>query len=153
MKKLFPILLFPILLSACVKGVEPCTNVTVAAEEPQIITFCTNHGIDYSKDTSGLYYQVIDPGTGNAPSLTSTISVTYNSTFLDGTILQNVTTPITGTLNQYITGWQIGLQKIKKGGHIKLVIPSSLAYGCGGYLGTVPPNSILYFDITLIDVQ
>lgn len=153
MKKLFPVLLLPILLSACVKGVEPCRNVTVAAEEPQIITFCTNHGIDYSKDTSGLYYQVIDPGTGNAPSLTSTISVTYNSTFLDGTILQNVTTPITGVLNQYITGWQIGLQKIKKGGHIKLVIPSSLAYGCGGYLGTVPPNSVLYFDITLIDVQ
>lgn len=153
MKKLLPILLLPILLSACVKGIAPCTNVTVAAEEPQIISFCTNQGIAYTKDTSGLYYQIIDPGSGDAPSLISSITVTYNSTFLDGTILQNVTTPITGVLNQYIAGWQIGLQKIKKGGHIKLVIPSSLAYGCGGYLGTVPPNSVLYFDINLIDVQ
>ncbi len=153
MKKIFPIFLLPVLLFGCVKGTTPCTNVTVDAEEPSIITFCTDHSIAYTKDPSGLYYQVIDPGTGNSPSLTSTITVTYNSTFLDGTTLQNVTTPITGLLNQYIAGWQIGLQKIKKGGHIKLIIPSSLAYGCGGYLGTVPPNSVLYFDITLIDVQ
>lgn len=153
MKKLFPILLLPILLAGCVKGVEPCTNATVASEEPSIISFCTDHSIDYTKDPSGLYYQVLDPGTGASPSLTSTITVTYKSTFLDGTTLQNTTSPITGVLNQYITGWQIGLQKIKKGGHILLIIPSSLAYGCGGYLGSVPSNSVLYFDITLIDVQ
>ncbi len=153
MKKIFPIFLLPVLLSACVKGVQPCTNVPVASEEPAIISFCTDQSINYTKDPSGLYYQVLDPGTGPSPSLTSSITVTYNSTFLDGTTLQNVTTPITGVLNQYIAGWQIGLQKIKKGGHILLVIPSSLAYGCGGYLGTVPANSVLYFDITLIDVQ
>ncbi|MBS1731106.1 MAG: FKBP-type peptidyl-prolyl cis-trans isomerase [Bacteroidetes bacterium] len=153
MKKIFPIFLIPVLLFGCVKGVEPCTNVTVDVEEPSMITFCTDHNIIYTKDPTGLFYQIINPGSGDAPVLTSSITVTYTSTFLDGTPLQTVSTPITGVLNQYITGWQIGLQKIKKGGEIKLVIPSSLAYGCGGYLGTVPPNSVLYFDIKLIDVQ
>ncbi len=152
MKKIFPIFLLPILLAGCVKGTAPCTDATVASEKNYIVQFCTDKSIAYTIDPSGLYYQVLDPGTGDSPSLTSTITVSYNSTFLDGTTLQNTSAPITGVLNQYIAGWQIGLQKIKKGGHILLVIPSSLAYGCGGYLGTVPPNSVLYFDITLIDV-
>jgi len=50
-----------------------------------------------------------------------------------------------------IAGWQIGLPLIHKGGEIKLIVPSSLAYGCGN--GPLPANSILYFDIHLVDVQ
>lgn len=152
MKRIIYLFFIPLLVTSCIKGTEPCTNNTVASEEPQIISFCNDKGIVYTKDSSGLYYQILDPGTGLSPTLTSTITVTYTATFLDGTIVDKTTTPITGTLNQYIAGWQLGLPLIKKGGHILLVVPSSLAYGCGGYLGTVPPNTILYFDITLIDV-
>ncbi len=152
MRRFVYLFLIPLVLTGCIKGTEPCTNNTVESEEPQMISFCNANGIVYTKDSSGLYYQILDPGTGPAPTLTSTITVTYTAKFLDGTILDQTTTPITGTLNQYIAGWQLGLPLIKKGGHILLVIPSSLAYGCGGYLGTVPPNSVLFFDITLIDV-
>ena len=55
------------------------------------------------------------------------------------------------TLGSLIPGWQIGLPLIQKGGEIKLIVPSSLAYGCGS--GPLPPNSVLYFDIHLVDVQ
>jgi hypothetical protein len=54
-------------------------------------------------------------------------------------------------LGSLIPGWQIGLPLIHKGGEIKLIVPSSLAYGCGN--GPLPANSILYFDIHLVDVQ
>jgi FKBP-type peptidyl-prolyl cis-trans isomerase FkpA len=50
-----------------------------------------------------------------------------------------------------IQGFQTGLKLIQKGGRIKLIVPSALAYGCKGY-GSVPGNSILYFEVELIDV-
>ena len=72
---------------------------------------------------------------------------------LDGTVFDShPTTPISSLLSDMIQGFQIGLPLIQKGGTIKLIIPSSLAYGCNG-IGAVPGNSILYFDVELTDVQ
>jgi FKBP-type peptidyl-prolyl cis-trans isomerase len=42
---------------------------------------------------------------------------------------------------------------MQKGGHMKMVVPSSLAYGCTGIPGVIPPNTPLYFDIVLVNVQ
>jgi FKBP-type peptidyl-prolyl cis-trans isomerase len=52
-----------------------------------------------------------------------------------------------------IDGWKIGLPLIKKGGRIKLIIPSALAYSCTGAGTSIPPNTPLYFDVTLNDVK
>jgi FKBP-type peptidyl-prolyl cis-trans isomerase FkpA len=60
--------------------------------------------------------------------------------------------PVSFALNGVIPGFQYGLPLIQKGGIIKLIIPSSLAYGCRGF-GAVPGNSVLFFEIELTDVQ
>jgi FKBP-type peptidyl-prolyl cis-trans isomerase FkpA len=143
------------LLSACVKSNNPaaCTDVTPAAEEPTILSFAAVTSMTPTKDPSGLYYQVIVPGMLPTPDLNDSVSVIYQGEYLDGTIFAPAnTTPIAATVGDFIDGWRIGLQKIGKGGRIKLVIPSSLAYGCRGY-SSVPPNTILYFDVTLVDVK
>ncbi|MEQ1623714.1 MAG: FKBP-type peptidyl-prolyl cis-trans isomerase, partial [Sediminibacterium sp.] len=82
------------------------------------------------------------------------VYVTYSGKLLNGTEFDKGTNPsLTGwTLNQLIDGWKIGLPLLKKGGKIKLVVPSSLAYGCSGS-GSIPSNSPLYFEISLVDVQ
>jgi len=41
---------------------------------------------------------------------------------------------------------------IGKGGHIHLYIPSALGYGCQA-AGPVPANSVLVFDIVLVDIM
>lgn len=114
-------------------------------------SYANANGITATKHSSGLFYQVTNPGTGAVPSLANTVSVTYTGKLLDGTTFESRTTPLNLALNQVITGWQIGLQQIKKGGSIKLIIPSSMAYGCAA-VGSIPPNSILYFEVNLIDV-
>ncbi|HEY8688210.1 MAG TPA: FKBP-type peptidyl-prolyl cis-trans isomerase, partial [Chitinophagaceae bacterium] len=58
----------------------------------------------------------------------------------------------TFTLGQVIVGWQKGLPLIRAGGMITLYIPPSLGYGSSPF-GSIPANSILIFDIELIDVQ
>lgn len=157
MKKLLIPVLLLLAVTGCEKNTPPvqtCTNREPAAESAQIVAYCNTNGLFATKDTSGIYYQVIDAGSDEVPTLNSKVSVTYVAKFLDGTVIDEAyaTTPITNPLNILIRGWQIGLQLIGKGGHIKMVVPSALCYGCNGVPGVIPPNSIIYFDIQLEDV-
>ncbi|MEQ1678079.1 MAG: FKBP-type peptidyl-prolyl cis-trans isomerase [Chitinophagaceae bacterium] len=155
MKKVFWIISVAILLTGgigCIKETG-CQPKSVASEEGAILSFAANSSIAGTTHSSGVYYQVVSPGSGATPSATSKIFVTYTGKLLNGTVFDSGTTPAGGwVLSGLIPGWQIGLPLIQKGGVIKLIIPSSLAYGCQD-TGPIPGNSILYFEITLNDVQ
>lgn len=130
-------------------------SVAAASESEQITAFCNSNSINYTVDENSIYYQIIDHGSGVPLSLASVVTVTYTASTLDGNIVEdNTTTPVTSPLSQFIECWRIALPYIQKGGHIKMVSPSSLAYGCTGLLSrNVPPNAPLYYDIVLINVQ
>ena len=156
MKKVFVLALLPLLFLGCVKsnnGTQTCTDVTPAAEEAQIIAYCTANGITYTKDPSGIYYQILNLGTAPHPTTSSKVTVDYTGKLLNGTIVDKNTTPYTNYLNQLIQAWQIAVPLIGVGGHIVMVAPSSLCYGCYGASPNVAPNTILYFDITLNKVE
>lgn len=145
-----------VLSSGCLKDSTNGTNCqdkTVQSEAATIQAYATNQGITATADPSGLYYQITNPGTGISPTVNSKVFVTYTGKLLDGSTFDSGTTPVSGwLLSDLIRGWQIGLPLLKKGGSIKLIIPSALAYGCRGK-ASIPGNTILYFDITLNDVQ
>ncbi len=153
---MFILAVLPILFLGCVKTADPappCTDVLPLAEETEIIAYCNANSIIYSKDPSGIFYQIIDPGTAPHPSPSSMITVKYVGKLLNGAILDQSTTDYTNRLNLLVNAWQVALPLIGKGGHIKMVARSSLCYGCSGVQGAVAPNTILFFDITLVDVQ
>lgn len=102
--------------------------------------------------SSGLYYTIDEAGTGGSPSQTSIVKVEYTGYLLDGTKFDGTTAgqPIEFGLNQVISGWQEGIPKYQKGGKGKLIIPSELAYGNIAQQG-IPANSILVFDVYLVD--
>ncbi|MEI8074621.1 MAG: FKBP-type peptidyl-prolyl cis-trans isomerase [Bacteroidota bacterium] len=132
-----------------------CTPATIASENASMISYCTTNAINYSQHSSGILYEIITPGTGTTPGPNSRIYITYTGKLFDGTVFDSQSNPaLTGwVLSTLVDGWKIGLPLIKKGGRIKLVIPSSLGYGCAGSGTVIPSNSPLYFDVTLIDVQ
>ncbi len=155
--KRIAVAIFPFLIlfvfAGCLKNDTTCTPKTVQSEEAQIINYAATNGISATAHSSGLYYQVITPGSGARPSITSSVSVKYTGMLTDGTIFDQKTSPTSLIpVKDVIAGWQIGLPLIQKGGTIKLIIPSSLGYGCTAF-GVVPANSILYFEIELVDVQ
>lgn len=139
----------------CIKDNKACQEKTVVSEDAAMLSLASSNGITApTKHSSGMYYNIVSPGSGATPMLTSTLKVNYIGKFSNGTIFDqtNTTTgPATFQLNGVIQGWQIGLPLIKKGGIIDLIIPSSYAYGCTGRQ-TIPGYSILYFRIELIDV-
>ena len=147
-----------IVAASCGKAANsgtPCSDIAPAADSTALLSFARTNGITPVKDTTGLYYQIITQGTGTTPSDNSVIFVTYTGTRMDGVIFDSTTNASkTGfQLGTLIPGWRIGLPKIQVGGHIKLLIPSAYGYGCQGAGTAIPPNSPIYFDLTLVSVQ
>lgn len=131
-----------------------CTNVSPESENAEISKYCIDNGIEAQKDLSGIYFEIVSPGTTPKPDLNDTVYVLYKGTLLDGTVVdERSTVPDSSVLADLIDGWKIGLQKIAKGGQIKMVVPSALCYGCNGIPGLVAPNTILYFDVKLVNVK
>jgi FKBP-type peptidyl-prolyl cis-trans isomerase len=149
---LLAFLLAPLLFTACGKTSEPCVPATVASEKAAMVAYCTANNITYTEHASGILYEIMSPGLGAQPTLTNTVSTVYTGKLLNNSQFDASANPVSFLLNGVIKGWQIGIPLIKKGGRIKMVIPSSLAYGCNGS-GSIPANSPLYFEVTLTDVR
>jgi len=149
----FIVIIFFVLFSgtACLKD-NSCQNKTVQSEQAAITAYATANTITGTSHSSGVYYQVTTAGSGPTPTLTSQVSIRYTGKLLDGTVFDSQTgSPVTFGLGGTIPGFQIGLQLVQKGGVIKMIIPSSLAYGCAG-TGAIPGNAILFFEVQLVDV-
>ncbi|GMO56095.1 MAG: FKBP-type peptidyl-prolyl cis-trans isomerase [Termitinemataceae bacterium] len=106
--------------------------------------------------SSGLQYQVVSEGKGEKPSADSTVKVDYEGTLIDGTVFDSSYKrgqAAEFSINQVIPGWTEGIQLMKTGAHYKFFIPSALAYGereVGE--GLIPANSVLIFDVELLEV-
>jgi FKBP-type peptidyl-prolyl cis-trans isomerase len=104
---------------------------------------------------SGLRYEIVQEGGGAAPKPTETVKVHYTGKLIDGTVFDSSVQrgePAEFPLDQVIAGWTEGIQKMKKGGKIKLYVPPQLAYGDDGRPG-IPPGSTLIFDVELLDIK
>jgi FKBP-type peptidyl-prolyl cis-trans isomerase len=106
---------------------------------------------------SGLQYIVLSSGDKNSesPKLTDTITAHFHGTLTDGTVFwSSVDTnePLTVKLSGLITGCQKIISLMKKGDEWRVFIDPSMAYGDEGRPG-IPSNSILIFDIELLDIQ
>lgn len=115
-----------------------------------------NAGKDGVESTdSGLQLLVLEAGDGDSPAAESRVRVHYEGRLIDGTVFDSSYErgePAEFALNQVIPGWTEGLQLMNEGGKYRLFIPSDLAYGPGGTRG-IPPNSVLVFDVELLEIQ
>jgi FKBP-type peptidyl-prolyl cis-trans isomerase len=110
---------------------------------------------------SGLRYEVLKPGDGAFPKPTETVKVHYVGTLANGTVFDSslqprqpgaAVEPVEFPLDSVIPGWTEGIQKINKGGKIKLYVPPHLGYGDDGRPG-IPPASTLVFEVELLDIK
>jgi FKBP-type peptidyl-prolyl cis-trans isomerase len=105
---------------------------------------------------SGLQIQTLKEGTGITPGPNDMVLVEYEGRLADGTVFDAsarhggpAPLPVSGV----IPGWSEGLTMMKKGGKYRLWIPPELGYGPqGAGNGVIPPNAVLDFDVTLVDV-
>lgn len=142
-----------LLLVSCL--VQSCSDddEILMNDVEEIKAYLSTNNITAQEDRSGLFFVIKEDGTGESVDPTDIVEVEYEGRLLDGTVFDG--TP-DGEVNHFllsnlVEGWQIGLPKIKTGGEITLYVPSSLGFGAIG-TGGIPANSILVFDIKLLDV-
>lgn len=142
-----------------------------AGEEKAIIEeYMTANNLKGVTQPSGLVYIETKKGTGTQAAAGSNVKVNYTGRMMDGKVFdtslekvaqesgvynpQRPYEPFSFTLGQgqVIMGWDEGLTLMKEGGKATLIVPSLLGYGPQGY-GPIEANSILIFDVELIDVE
>jgi FKBP-type peptidyl-prolyl cis-trans isomerase FkpA len=160
MRKLVLVIITVIAMStyfACSKSTPQTTSCTATPpdQDSAALVKFAGDSIPLTRDTSGLYYHIIDSGSTYKPLSSSQLLVNYvarlipsNQTF-DSAMSSNLGG---APLGQLIVGWQIGLPKIGVGGHIQLFIPSAYAWGCTG-VGNIPADAPVFFDIELLGVH
>lgn len=114
------------------------------------------------KTDAGVYYLVTQAGKGPQAKAGDMVSVHYKLSFLDGKELESsYDNPMSGGKpfefplgqGQVIPGWDDGIAHLKEGSKAILLIPSPLAYGEQARGEQMPANSILRFDVELVDVK
>lgn len=153
MKKYFLFLSFlMIAIASCKKETTVNATTQAATDDALIRAYISANNITAVKDPSGLYYQVLTPGTGNYPNASSVVNVNYTGKLLNGTVFAP-SANFSSSLNTLIQGWQIGIPHINVGGRILLIIPSALGYGNSSPGGGIPANAVLVFTIDLLGVN
>jgi len=105
--------------------------------------------------SNGAVIQVEKKGKGKTPKSADTVKVHYTGKLLDGTVFDSSVArgvPAEFPLNSVISCWTIGLQEMKPGAKATLYCPSDTAYG-NMQAGPIEPNSLLIFDVELLEVK
>lgn len=139
--------------------------------DKQIIQrYLEENNIDAQTTESGLSYVIKEKGTGASAEPGDTVRVNYAGYVLGGeyfdTSIEEIAQkegifmpnreygPFTFTLGQQqvIQGWDEGIALLNEGGKATLYIPSPLAYGPRQRSEVIGANSILVFDVELVEV-
>ena len=104
---------------------------------------------------SGIQYSIITAAEGDKPAAEDTVKVHYKGTFLNGETFDSSYDrgePAEFPLNRVIQGWTEGVQLMSVGAKYQFTIPSDLAYGPNGNPPRIPGNSVLQFEIELLEI-
>lgn len=122
-----------------------------AQNEVDIQAYILEKDLTVEKTNSGLYYNIKTVGTGDFPSETSNVSVSYKGYFLDGEIFDQ-SYDATFNLTSVIPGFSEAVQLLNKDGSGTFIIPSRLGYGNKGS-GRIKGGAVIVFEIRLIRIN
>ena len=129
-------------------------------ENLKINTFLAHYSeLHMQKTNSGLRYMIYTKGAKNTPLAKDgqQALVRLQISLLDGTSCYQTKTDeierITIAHSEKESGIHEALQLLRVGDKAKLILPSHLGHGLLGDRMKIPPQSILYIDVQLIDLQ
>jgi FKBP-type peptidyl-prolyl cis-trans isomerase FkpA len=152
--RLLPGLIFMIgVFAACEKPEVYNAEERFAIEGDSIKRWAIANDVKLLEHESGLFYRIDTLGVGDEIELTDILQVQYVCRLLRDTVVSQTidTTTYRFVLKDAIPGWKAGLPLIRKGGQIRLLVPSPLAYR-NVVVGAIPANSPLDFTIRIRNV-
>lgn len=124
----------------------------------EIEAYLKKYGYTYTKTESDLFVVHTKQGKGKSPVTNNSLTIDYQLSFINEKIIENSYSKtekpyITLGQNQVVPGLEEGLKLMKEGGYAKIIVPSSLGYSFKGRGTTIPPYTVLMFDIGIISVR
>ena len=149
MKNLFIFLTIVIFISACSKS----SNIEINLQQSQLFLEQNLSKSEVVEIESGLQYMILESSQSDAssPKLEDIITADFHGTLMDGSVFWSsieIGEPLTIQLSQLIPGCQKVISLMQEGDFWRVFIHPDLAYGKEGR-PTIPPNSVLIFDIKL----
>lgn len=144
------------------KDMENHKNEQAKIDDKLINEYLTKNKLNATKTPSGVYIIFHEEGFDETPKKGQKVTVNYTGKLLDSTVFDSNTDPafnhvqpFTFTLQagQVIKGWDEGVSLMRRKSKATIIIPSTLAYGEKSPGPQIPANSILIFDIELLDYK
>ncbi|HEY6736333.1 MAG TPA: FKBP-type peptidyl-prolyl cis-trans isomerase [Candidatus Saccharimonadia bacterium] len=112
---------------------------------------------DQYKNEQSAYSGDVLLGDGNSAQMGDWLTVNYrgwltNGTEFDESYVRGKPFVFEMGAHHVIQGWEQGLFGMKAGGKRRLIIPPAVGYGATAQ-GSIPPNSVLVFDVELVAVS
>lgn len=123
-----------------------------AAQQEYMTSFKKEKGVKTLDN--GAMIKLSRAGKGKSPKADGSVKVHYTGTLIDGTKFDSSrdrNEAFETKLTDVIPCWTKALQQMKPGSRAKVVCPPDTAYG-NRPVGQIPPNSVLVFDIELLEL-
>ncbi|MGI8892160.1 MAG: FKBP-type peptidyl-prolyl cis-trans isomerase [Bacteroidia bacterium] len=131
-------------------------QVMTQNEAEEINNYIKRHELIVENTGTGLRYRIKQNGNNILPDQDDVVTIEYKMNLLDGTVITNGnidTLQFTMGRAEAPRGLEEGLNLIGEGGDIYLIIPSHLAFGRTGNDSSVPGNTPVVVNATLINVK
>jgi FKBP-type peptidyl-prolyl cis-trans isomerase len=153
MKNLFIFLTIVIFISACSKS----SNIEINLQQSELFLGQNLSNSEVVEIEPGLQYMILESSQSDAssPKLEDIITADFHGTLMDGSVFWSsieIGEPLTIQLSQLIPGCQKVISLMQEGDFWRVFIHPDLAYGKEGR-PTIPPNSVLTFDIKLYAIE
>ncbi|HEY2880994.1 MAG TPA: FKBP-type peptidyl-prolyl cis-trans isomerase, partial [Pirellulales bacterium] len=90
------------------------------------------------------------------PTDANQVTVNYTGTLIDGTEFDSSADhggPQTFAVTGVVPGFSEMLKLMHVGDHVTVYIPAALGYGTQGQFPSIPPNSVIIFDLQLVSIS
>lgn len=139
------------------KDAEEAENQRRLAEEPaNMAKFIKEHDVNVAPSETGVYYLEIKTGTGDKPEEGDMVSVYYNMyNIADKLVDSNYgIEPLSFVYGsgEMVPGIDEAMGKMRVGGKATIIVPSAMGFGDIAVDKDLPANSIVIFDLELVEV-
>ncbi len=129
----------------------------VQKDRERIINYAERKNLQLKESPTGLWYQILEEGSGNSFTDNDKVVMEYDCSLLDGTKCYSSKDlgPRELVLGKSIMepGLNEGLRLLKPGAHAIFIIPPYLAFGLVGDRKMIPSRSVIVYNVNILQTN
>ena len=139
------------------ESMQDVNKILIRKDMDKMIGFARNHGWDMKTDSTGFLYEIYEHGTGDTATNGLLATINYEIRLLDRTLCYSSDSLGSQTFlinhGGVVTGLQYGIIRMRVGDKARFLFPPYLAHGLIGDEDKIPPMSIIYYDVELLELN